>query len=415
MDETNDKPKKQNAFAIEIGLIFKRLGAYITAALIDFRRSPLTIFFTVAYPIILILLFGAIFSNENLSSDPYVLYLQSGVDEGYEISPTQRLNFTDDFITILEEMERNDSTSIFDVNNIPLKDEQNKPIDAGQYLEEVEGYIAIVIPENFTQELLFNSPINLAVIMDENSQQANIALKILDNVIYSFNLGVAGYNDTQIGMESTNIFLEEDIEYFEFLIPGIIGVAIMNNGVIGTINRYTYFDKKGFFRKLSSSPMKKGEVVLGEASWTFLQGLISIIAILLVGWLVFKIGDRDFKWIIDVLDWKIIPITISAVLNFTGLGMIGSRLIKNPDSATAAGNFLTFPMMFLSGAFFEVAHIPVISIVSKMLPLTYIVDAYRASMITINTSVAWFNIGISFAFGIVIFTIGILITKLSER
>ncbi len=114
-------------------------------------------------------------------------------------------------------MERNDSTSIFDINNISLKDEQNNPIDAGQYLEEVEGYIAIVIPENFTQKLLFNSPINLAVIIDENSQQANIALKILDNVIYSFNLGVAGYNDTQIGMESTNIFLEEDIDISNFL------------------------------------------------------------------------------------------------------------------------------------------------------------------------------------------------------
>ncbi len=72
MVETNDKPKKQNTFAVEFGLIFKRVCAYINVALKDFSRSPLTIFFTIAYPIILILLFGAIFSNENLSSDPYI-------------------------------------------------------------------------------------------------------------------------------------------------------------------------------------------------------------------------------------------------------------------------------------------------------------------------------------------------------
>ena len=107
MEGSNDKPKKQNLIATEISLVFKRIGAYITAALKDFSRSPLTIFFTIAYPIILILLFGAIFSDEGFSSDPYVLYLQSGSDEGYQISPVQRWNFTDDFITTLEEMKRN--------------------------------------------------------------------------------------------------------------------------------------------------------------------------------------------------------------------------------------------------------------------------------------------------------------------
>jgi ABC-2 type transport system permease protein len=415
MEEGKKKQRKQNSVALEIRLSFIRIGAYISAALRDFSRSPLTIFFTVAYPIILILLFGAIFSDEGALGASYNLYLQSGTDDGFQISPTEHLNFTDDFTNIIQEIKRNDSNLLFEVHHIPLKDENNNSINAAQYLEEVDGYIAVVIPSNFTQELLFNPPINFTIILDENSQQAGIAYEILSSVVYSFNLGIAGYNDTKIGMETTDIYLEEQIEYFEFLIPGVIGIAIMNNGIIGTINRYSYFDRKGFFRKLSSSPMKKRDVVSGEASWIFIQGVISIIVILLIGWLAFKISDKDYMWIIDILDWKILPITLAAVLNFTGLGMIGARLTKTAGAATAAGNFLSFPMMFLSGAFFEVAHIPVINVISKMLPLTYIVDALRASLITNNTNLAWINIGISFAFGIVIFIIGILVTKMSER
>jgi len=414
MEEASKKQRRQNSKALEIRLAFRRIGAYISAALRDFSRSPLTIFFTIAYPVILILLFGAIFSDEGVLSASYTIYLQSGADEGFQISPTEHLNFTDDFINIIQEIKRNDSELIFEIHNIPLKDENNNTINAAQYLEEVEGYIALVIPSNFTQELLFNPPINLTIIQDENSQQAGIAYEILSSVVYSYNLGIAGFNETKIGMETTDIYLEEQIEYFEFLIPGIIGIAIMNNGIMGTINRYTYFERKGFFRKLSASPMKKRDVVIGEASWIFIQGLISIIVILLIGWFAFKISDKDYIWIIDVLDWKILPITLAAVLNFTGLGMIGSRLTKTVGAATAAGNFLSFPMMFLSGAFFEVAHIPVINIISKMLPLTYVVEAFRAAMITNNINLAWINIGISFAFGIVIFVIGIFVTKMSE-
>ncbi|MHA1552440.1 MAG: ABC transporter permease [Candidatus Heimdallarchaeaceae archaeon] len=403
-------------FLTRIHLFLRRIGAYITAAFIDYRRSPLTMFFSVAYPIILILLFGAIFSESNSSFSAFTVYVQSEGDEGYAISPVQTLNFTDDLINTLQTMKTNDSESLFDVHFIPLKNAQNDAINPGEYLEEVQGYISLVIPFNFTQEVLFNSDMTtLQIILDENSQSASIAYSIISNVIYRFNLGVSGYNETNIGLDTFDIYLEEEIAYFEFLIPAMICVALMNNGVMGTINRYSFFRKQGFFKKLSASPMKKADVVIGETSWQLVQGVLSIVAILLVGWLVFKVPSGDFGWIIRILDWKIILVVISAVMSFVGLGMIGSRLSKNPDAATALGNFLTFPMMFLSGAFFDVSGVPGVNIVSKMLPLTYLIDALRASMITGNVSIAWTNIGISFAFGTTLMIIGILITKLTDE
>ncbi|NHJ48557.1 MAG: ABC transporter permease [Asgard group archaeon] len=411
-DKTQEPKEKTPS---QFGLSLKRIGAYFTAAFLDFRRSPLNIFFTVAYPIILILLFGAIFSEGGTVT--YVVYYYSAGDDGFETIPGDNssiINFSSDLIETFTSITHNDSTPLFDMRKIPDVDEQSNPIDIVSYLTDENGYIAMLLPFNLTQLVIFNPPVNISILVDENSQDADFALGIVSNIITGFNFGIAGVNSTQIGMETVDIYSGQ-IEYFEFLIPGIVGITIMNNGVIGTINRYTFYEKKGLFRKLSSSPMTKGEVVTGEATWVLFQGIISIVAVLLIGWLVFKVPSGEFGWILDVLDWKIIPITIAAVLNFTGLGMISSRIVRNPEIGTAVGNFISFPMMFLSGAFFEIGHIPVIREISYGLPLTYVIKALRASMITPNISIAWINIGISFAIGIVLFTIGILITKLSER
>ncbi len=407
--------KKKKTFS-NLAISLKRINAYVVASLLDFKRSPMTMFFTVAYPVILILLFGAIFSDTNTSFTSYELYIQNEGDEGFLIQPSPPilLNFTDTLISTLSEIATNDSQPYFDINYIPLKDENNNSINPGTYLEEVEGYICLIIPKNFTQEVLFNNPVNLSVILDRNSQSASIALTIINNIVYNFNLAING-SQSNLGMETIDIYLDEQINYFDFLIPGIIAIAIMNNAVLGTINRFSYFMKLGLFRKLASTPMKKKDVVLGETVWQLIQGLVSIVAILFIAWMVFKLPGGDFNWIFRILDWKIIPVVFAAVMCFTGLGMIGARIVKNPESGTAVGNFIAFPMMFLSGAFFDVSGVLAINIISKMIPLTYMIDALRASMITNNVSIAWINIGISLAFGVGILIVGILVTKLSER
>lgn len=416
----NLKTKQDNNddydFKTKVDLFFKQIAGYVRAALIDFKRSPMNLFFSIAYPVILILLFGAIFSEESGTFNGYDLYVQSGGDTGVEVAPGVNLNYTNIVLEVFEELETNESEPIFHLHYIPLENEQNEIIDPGAYLEKVEGYICLVLPQDFTQLAInYPPPTNVTVIMDKNSQSAQAAYNIVSNVINNLNLGMAGYNDTSIGINPQDIYLEEEIEYLDFLIPGIIGVTIMNNAVIGTINRHTFFKNQGIFRKLATTPIKKGQVVLGETIWQFVQGVLSIVAVLLFGWLVFKLPFGNALWIIQILDWKMIIISISAVISFTGLGMIGASLVKNTDAATAAGNFLTFPMMFLSGAFFDVSNIAGLNIVSKFLPLTYMIDAYRAAMVTNNTLVAWTNTGYSFAFGLVLLTIGILLIKMKEE
>ena len=413
--QKKDKPNK-DGLKTSITMFFKRVFGFVSASFIDFRRSPLTIFFAIAYPVILILLFGAIFSEHTQTLNSFTIYIQAEPDAGFEIAPGMEINLTETLLTTLATMETNDSEPLFILHYIPLLDEHTIPIDPGKYLEEVDGYFCLVIPANFTM-LVYNNATsaNLTVIMDENSQSAKIVYNIIKEVIYGFNLFLAGESETHIDMETIDIYLEEKIEYLDFLVPGIIGVALMNNAVMGTINRYTSFRKAWLFKKLASTPMTRTELVTSESAWQGFLAIISTAAIMIFGWLFFKVPFGKAAWIIEVLDWKMIPILIAGVLGFTGLGMIGSRFVKNPDAATAAANFLAFPMMFLCGAFFDVSGIAGVNVISKLLPLTYIIDALRATMITKNVSLAWYNIGISFAFGIGFFIIGVILTNIKNE
>jgi len=99
------------------------------------------------------------------------------------------------------------------------------------------------------------------------------------------------------------------------------------------------------------------------------------------------------------------------VVLFSGIGLLVSQLVKNPTNTYSIGFLITIPLMFLSGVFFDISGIRALFVISKFSPLTFIVDAARASMITNNIGFAWINIGIAFLIGLVAIIVGALITK----
>ncbi len=66
----------------------------------------------------------------------------------------------------------------------------------------------------------------------------------------------------------------------------------------------------------------------------------------------------------------------------TGIGMLISAMASQQQTATTIMMTLTLPMMFLSGAFFPIQQMPqIMQWISRVLPLTYAVDALRKCMV----------------------------------
>ncbi len=75
-------------------------------------------------------------------------------------------------------------------------------------------------------------------------------------------------------------------------------------------------------------------------------------------------------------------ILIIGTVSFLGFGIVATAVTKEQESAQLVLGLLQFPMMFLSGVLFPIEQMPsFLQTVSKMLPLTYAVEALRKVMI----------------------------------
>ncbi|HMK46997.1 MAG TPA: ABC transporter permease, partial [Methanocella sp.] len=197
------------------------------------------------------------------------------------------------------------------------------------------------------------------------------------------------------------------ISYLQFLLPGIIGLSIMSSSLMSTVGLSAGNRSKGIFRKLATTPISSLEWNAAKILYQVIIMVIIVALCLLVGWLVFGIHPEFNLWTPAFV--------IAGAVAFAGLGMIIASFVKDEEMAGNAASIVSFPMMFLSGSLFPVDQMPwFLQIVAKILPLTYLNDGLRASMITNNGSVMLTSIAIVAGLAIVFFGVGILTLKWKE-
>jgi ABC-2 type transport system permease protein len=269
----------------------------------------------------LMVLFGLIFS-------------ETGESE-YEIH-VQDLDDTDSSKQLLE---------IFDnISTINLK-KVGKEKDTGKYIEDNKINFLVIIPEGY-QNTIFqkmttdpNATINLTVKYDPSVQSTNVKMSLLNAVLQEYNKGLVGAKDT-ISVEDESI-VSGSFDYIEFFIPGVIALTVMTTVVFNIIFGEMENKQKGIIRKLSTTPITRGEWIFSNMVFQLFLAACSSVIILIVGYLVFGAVVH-----INIM----LPIfIILTAFAFSGLAMIVTVGVKEAGAASAVGNVITFPMMFLSG------------------------------------------------------------------
>jgi len=202
--------------------------------------------------------------------------------------------------------------------------------------------------------------------------------------------------------------LAKKYRFIEFFVPGIIAMTVMTASLFGAVNVNAELRQKGIIRKLSTTPITRTEWILSNILYQFILAVLSTIVILLVSYAVFHVSLRIDAWLLAfvVLD----------VFAFVGLGMILTRVAKDAESAAAAANALMFPMMFLSGTFFPVEMMPgFLQKLARILPLYYVNEGLRASMVSGDNLAALRYAVVIGVFASVVFALGIMTTTLSEE
>ena len=351
-------------------------------------RSRGTVFWSLLFPIMLILIFGAIFSGTGTSS--YTLYVQ---DLDHSTASTQ----------LLEGINKTDVLKITMVN-----DSEN----VTKYIKDNNIQSLLVIPQGFSTRLNqeFVDPtaesVNLTFYYDPSeAQSTSVVRSIVSNILQTMNMQMSkGRNFVGLSTKSS---ITEKFNYIDFFIPGMIGFTIMQQAIYGSIERNTKYRKDGILRKLLTTPITRSEWILAKMTFMLFLSFLTTTVAIIVGILVYGVK-------VNITPLMILTI-VSASFLFSGIGMIIGRFVKEEETADMAAGAISFPMMFLAGTFFPLSQMPAfLQTVAQVLPLYYVNEALRNSMIYMNQSLAITNAAIVLVFAVIFFVVGVVLTKWRE-
>lgn len=342
----------------------------------NYMRSTTAVFFVFIFPLILMLIFGSIFSGTSTSSAP--LYVQD-LDTSGNMSTT--------FITTMN------STHFVSIHMIP----DNVNIQA--YISDHSISAALLIPQNFSSSYVLGHPVTLTYYNNPAVSTSGVAQQAISVTVQLFNSHFTQANQT-ITVASSSV-TSHAIHYIDFLIPGLIGLVILTSPMFSMTYIVSSYKKEKIFRQLSLTPLTKSEWFLSKFIWYLIISALSAVEIIALGVFVFHSTLS--------MTYFAIPFLVVGVFMFTSLGILAGAVSRSEESASVIGNIITFPMMFLSGTFFPIEIMPSwLQTVAHVLPLYYIIDGLNSVTIYSNYSSAMLDIAISVVVAAVIFVIMVL-------
>jgi ABC-2 type transport system permease protein len=367
----------------------KFIGADLYASIRQWTRSIGTVFWTLLFPVLLIIIFGAIFSGAG--DVKYDLIVQDLDDSA----------FSEKFIQILE-----------NISVIRLDNDITYGENISDYMRDNDITSALVIPNGFESQLqqAFSNPnltVDLQFYFDPSDQSTTPVIRnIVTSTLSEFNMNVTNGRRI-IGIEDKST-LSEDYDFIDFFVPGMIGFTIMTSCIYGSIERNTKYRKDGILRKLLTMPISRADWILSKMLFMLFLSFISTSVILLVGVIIWGLSIK-----IDIFFFLII---VSTSFLFSGMGMIISRFVKDEETADMAGGAITFPMMFLAGTFFPLDQMPIfLQNFAQVLPLYYVNEALRNAMIYSNIDKSLGFSAFVLVFAAIFFILGVILTKWKEE
>ena len=334
----------------------RRVLAYFPAFAKGYLRNPLGLFMSLIFPVILILIFGAVFSNTGSTQIPVTV---QNLDNN---SPASQ-----QFLEALNETGAVSMSFVApSVGNL------------SDYLSHNSLSAGIVIPAGFAADLANRTPVRILVYTNPASgSEAGVVQGAVAGAANGMNLRLAGGT---VVVTSANINVGSHLyKYIDYLVPGLIGFSVLVSPMFSMVNISSTWKRDKLFRQLSLTPLTRGEWLTATLLWYVLLAVIS--AVLLVG-----VGSLVFGAHVTLTAVSL-PFLVVGPILFVSIGLLAGTVSNTPESAGVIGNIITFPMMFLSGTFFPVTLFPNwLLTVAHALPLFYVIDGLNASMVFDNMS-----------------------------
>jgi ABC-2 type transport system permease protein len=324
------------------------MAKLIVASIKMLYRDRQALFWSLAFPVIFAVVFG-LFDFEDSPEAEFTVVAEP---------PSQMSQ------ALVQGLDQVDSFTVV---------ESEDPVAARGALQDGETDVVLEVPPfdpaaagseapQGTVEVLYN---------EANADVNQVALGAVERIVNEVNLRLAGVTTPPVGINAQGVE-GRSIEYYDFLLPGLVAMGVMNASIIGMAVAISRFREQRILKRILATPLRPVRFLTAQVLARLLLALVQAALILAVG--VYLFGATLY----GNLAWMFVLVTV-ANLVFLNLGFAVAGRAANPDAAQGVANAVAIPMMFLSGVFFPTDTLPeIMQTVVQYLPLTPLIEALRA-------------------------------------
>jgi ABC-2 type transport system permease protein len=336
--------------------------AITKASFIAIFKQPIAIFFSLLFPIIFILIFGAFgrggFTAHRISIAPgsdttNILY------DSIRNSPFIRVIYYADTIEMKEELERGRLTAIINIKTSP----------------DSSG------PKYFINVRSTSASVN----------NLNLFLQTLQNITLIIERSITTDKFERFTVRP-EVYEVRRYRQIDFILPGQLGFSILFSTLFGIA--FTFFNLREtlVLKRFYASPVRRLNILTGIGMSRLFFQLLNVIVLVGIGYFF-----MNFTLQHGILTFfEILLMTVIMLFLLMGVGLIFSSIVKSDAAIPLLINLFGFPQMLLSGTFFTIEVFPKwLQPLCKALPLTQYNDAIRKiSFEGLHLNNCWREIGI---------------------
>jgi len=352
---------------------FSDSGQVTKKDLKDFYRDRARIISFIIMPLFMMIMVGYVFpSQSSLKDVPIgVVNLDNGAVSGQVVS-------------VLTNLTAQDSTKKVMIVK-PVQDEAA----VKELIQKQDLSGAIVIPKGFSNGLLKDHiQQKITIITDQSNPQISSILttmlgqvfnqmgKQMSTIAIKTTVGTKLNNDTVTALVTPMVVESKGLvagkpNYFQFVAPGVIAMVTMMAVLMGLAGSIAREKEQGTMDGVLVAPISRFSIIMGKTGAQTVRGLLQGAVVLLLAMTLFHVKVYG-NFLLMLL------VIILGILSFVGLGILVSAAVEEQETAMTIMMTVTFPMLFLSGAFFPTQQMPgFMQAISKCVPLTYEVQALR--------------------------------------
>ena len=228
-------------------------------------------------------------------------------------------------------------------------------------IDRGEVKMGLILPTDFSKMIQGGRKATIQVLLDgTDSNTANIILSYVQAVSRQYNQEKTFLKMERMGgtrpnfpvEAQTRVWFNEDLESKNYFIPGLVAVIMSIIGVLLTGQVVVREWESGTMELLISTPVRKGELIIGKLFPYFFLGLLDLSLAVLMGEKVFQVPFRGSLFLLFIL--SSIYIIVALALGLTISTVAKTQLVAN-QMAMVIGFLPTF---LLSGFTFAIRNMP---------------------------------------------------------